>query len=1109
MAPDLQDFDVTEQPVKRIIRARAAVACAVLLLLTACHRDPQRYSTDETVPPPSPERYTVAGSIAGLSGTGLALRINDGETLAILGNGPFAFPTAIAAGTAFNVVVAHQPENPAQVCTVSGGSGTLSANVTNVSIICATQSHTLGGTVTGLVGTGLSLASGTGEQLSITENGTFVFPTAIADGAAYDVTITSQPAMPAQVCTLGNGSGTMSANVTNVSIACTTNTYSVGATISGLSGTGLVLQLNGSNDMPIAGNGAFTFSPSLIDGAAYSVTVLAQPTAPLQTCVVTSGAGSIPADNVSVSVVCTVNRYTVGGTVAGLVGRHMVLNNGIEQLTVDANGSFTFPTPLDPGSSYDVVIDHPPGAPAQQCLLTQGSGTVGAANVTNVSVTCDVPTYPTFMLSANAADDTLSVLAMDEGRLRSREPVPTGSLPIHVAIYEAAGTTRFAYVANRNSDDVSAFAFDAREGKLEQIAGSPFNSGDDPVHLTLHPTKPFLYAFNNASRTLQAFTIDEASGALTARNAVNVQSPTVQVLIEPTGHFAYVLAFSGIQALQTYAIDQVTGALTAAATVNIPTRTGGMTFDGEGRHLYVFNPGSDLVYSYALDALTGEPVAMAGSPVATGGEDLEVLATHPNGRLIYAAAPQGFNGQNGVTVFAISPTGTLSVVPGSPFGTGINPLRAQLDPTGRHLYLMEFAGGWLMHKFTVDTATGTLSAPVSTPVSSGSLVQAPLIDSRGEHLYQPGSASILAYGLDADTGALVPSNWSVVPMSDSSSQVIAEDSAPLEFVSDAVVSTSEADSRIYSFRLSSAGVLTGRSTIPVSFPASLTIGPSGGFAYVPRSGNTVATFAIEPTNSTLSLFDEWMLAGSPAPIAMSATGRYSYVATGDALRTFVTDPETGYWNSSLPTVTLSTEVAEALVHPGGSFLYTRAVVDGTPNESRLFRYIVDPVTGVVDPVGNYAEINGPVGAMAIHPSGGLLYVVNTEDELIQGYSIVSNGILLSLNADMPFVANGETGLAIDARGRFLFAITATGDVQTFAIGTQGQLTDLGASVPLLNTATAIAADYSGNYLIVTDGGVDAVKTYRIADDGSLIYVSSVLRSLSPGVHSVKTSGRLQ
>src|ERR1700680_2757604 len=91
--------------------------------------------------------------------------------------------------------------------------------------------------------------------------------------------------------------------------------YSVGGTLSGLaSGASVVLQDSGGNDTTVSANGSFTFSQQVTNNVAYTVTVLKQPAG--QTCTVTSGSGAVSGVNVTnVGVTCTINAYTISGTV--------------------------------------------------------------------------------------------------------------------------------------------------------------------------------------------------------------------------------------------------------------------------------------------------------------------------------------------------------------------------------------------------------------------------------------------------------------------------------------------------------------------------------------------------------------------------------------------------------------------------------------------------------------------------------------------------------------------------------------------------------------------------------------------------------------------------
>ena len=89
----------------------------------------------------------------------------------------------------------------------------------------------------------------------------------------------------------------------------TVNGYTVGGTVSGLTGGQSVTLLNnGGNAVTVSANGAFAFSSTLPANGSYTVTVGTQPNN--ETCAVTNGTGTITSNSVSnVSVVCD-SHYT-------------------------------------------------------------------------------------------------------------------------------------------------------------------------------------------------------------------------------------------------------------------------------------------------------------------------------------------------------------------------------------------------------------------------------------------------------------------------------------------------------------------------------------------------------------------------------------------------------------------------------------------------------------------------------------------------------------------------------------------------------------------------------------------------------------------------------
>src|SRR5690606_15242555 len=104
--------------------------------------------------------------------------------------------------------------------------------------------------------------------------------------------------------------------------------FAVGGTVSGLAGNGMVLQNNRGDDLAIDANGTYSFATELEDLSSYAVTVLQQPTDPSQTCVVVDGSGALAGDDViHVDIVCTTDQFAIGGTVSGLQGDQVVLQN--------------------------------------------------------------------------------------------------------------------------------------------------------------------------------------------------------------------------------------------------------------------------------------------------------------------------------------------------------------------------------------------------------------------------------------------------------------------------------------------------------------------------------------------------------------------------------------------------------------------------------------------------------------------------------------------------------------------------------------------------------------------------------------------------------------
>jgi subtilisin-like proprotein convertase family protein len=215
----------------------------------------------------------------------------------------------------------------------------LAAGAAGCSRIAYTPTFSVGGTVAGLAGTGVTLQLNGGSSLTLNTNGPFAFGAQLAIGDAYNVGVSTQPTNPNQICTVTGGSGTMGpGNVDGVNVTCVPS-FTVGGDVSGLVGTGLILQNNGASNLAISANGAFTFGTAIVSGAGFNVTVLAQPTSPTQTCAVTNGAGTVAsADVTNVGVVCTGDAFTILSLADPLATQQWHLKNTGQNAFADGVG---------------------------------------------------------------------------------------------------------------------------------------------------------------------------------------------------------------------------------------------------------------------------------------------------------------------------------------------------------------------------------------------------------------------------------------------------------------------------------------------------------------------------------------------------------------------------------------------------------------------------------------------------------------------------------------------------------------------------------------------------------------------------------------------------
>ena len=163
-------------------------------------------------------------------------------------------------------------------CSALGTPSTAVLNILdNDRVSTQIPTFTVGGTVSGLQGTGLVLEDrATFRDLAIAGNGPFTFPIRYALGQTYDVRVKTQPTNPIQTCGVINGTGTVAGNVTNILVNCTTSASQGGldssfgsggkATLAFFATEAMALQADGKIVM-VGGGGDFRVTRFNADGS--------------------------------------------------------------------------------------------------------------------------------------------------------------------------------------------------------------------------------------------------------------------------------------------------------------------------------------------------------------------------------------------------------------------------------------------------------------------------------------------------------------------------------------------------------------------------------------------------------------------------------------------------------------------------------------------------------------------------------------------------------------------------------------------------------------------------------------------------------------------------
>jgi 6-phosphogluconolactonase (cycloisomerase 2 family) len=432
--------------------------------------------------------------------------------------------------------------------------------------------------------------------------------------------------------------------------------------------------------------------------------------------------------------------YSIGGSVSGLAAGQSVSlqDNGASAMTVSANGSFTFATPVAGGSTYVVTATPSAGI---ACTVNHATG-VATANVSNVAVACaSLPAY-TIGGTLSGLASGQSVALVDNGGdtlVVSSNGVFTFATPVVSGLPYVVGVATQPAGQYCDVSDGSGTA-NAKVTSVGVTCHDPFTVGGTVSGLV--------------GQGLQ-LVLDNMTLDLNANGSYVFPSP---VMPSHSGHGVSVgvQPHSPVQHCIVQNPYFVYGGAGGAPITNVNIVC--------GEFAYVTDAAGATVTAYSIDATSGA-LSRFGSPVGTGASPA-AIAGATDKQYLYVSDAVG----NAVSGYAVDAgTGALAPVPGSPFATGKNPGAITVKsetwctspgPGGnrcavRPIVYVANTGADSISTYAVDQASGTLASVASTSLLFGAHPAVLMTGDYDLHLYAADSAaSSLIYTFDSTGGGI-------------------------------------------------------------------------------------------------------------------------------------------------------------------------------------------------------------------------------------------------------------------------------------------------------------------------------------------------------------------
>lgn len=474
--------------------------------------------------------------------------------------------------------------------------------------------------------------------------------------------------------------------------------------------------------------------------------------------------------------------------------------------------------------------------------------------------------------------------------------------------------------------------------------------------------------------------------------------------------------------------------------------------DPSGRFVVAVSSTHDTLMVFRRDPLSGELIAVPGSPFATGARSPFSISFHPSGRFVYLGGRF-----SGVSALSFDPqTGAVKPLPGSPFPAQNRTRKVKVHPSGKYLYASN-AYSNSVSAFLIDQQSGALSRLPGSPYSvgefgkidylglgmadvppeAGGLPHDLELDPEGRFVFvaNKAGASVSVFAIDADSGEL-----SMVP----------------------------------------------GSPFFIGFnPYRLAVHPSGRFLYVTLwvSGE-LSILRIDPDSGRLT-----PIKGSPFPldsaspvaINFNADGSQVYVSNydGNEIILLDVDQDSG-----------AVQRRSSLMTRLGPWWLTLVDGGGAVKTPRLFAALGEAGVGRLanGAVAGASRALGAATAIAVAPNSRHAYALNRKDGTLAGFAIdPASGDLRPLPGGVVSAGPGASDLAIDVNGWYLYTANADGDsMSVFFLEPETGLPKpvRGSPRQTGRQPVAITLDPAARYAFVANAGSNDVSVYRYVNNVS-------------------------